>query len=364
MDPSLALAGILGCVLVAAAALAVFVEWAHYRLLLDWATINLTPYEQPVLVWVLAGKSLWLLAPPLVLAGILSSRGRTRAARAVAVVAGGVTFAWLAVDLRVAEATRNHLSDYLAFLAERGAWQWGGGAASILPAVLAVLTAGVLAACAAMWLFHRLALDLARRWPGLGGGTGLAAVAALYGVTTLGVIPAARALPNRDAVAELNAALPAPLPLLPAGAAEAAVGDGFVSAVNLEAGLAYRDLFQRISSVRPADDGNHLAGARPPNVILIVLESLRADALDPERMPRLDTWARHGLRLARHYAGANASHLGLFSLVYGRHPLLYDRTLDARVPPQLTHTLRRAGYRRDVLDGQPPRVDADGRVPQ
>ena len=47
---------------------------------------------------------------------------------------------------------------------------------------------------------------------------------------------------------------------------------------------------------------------------------------------------------ARHYAGANASHLGLFSLVYGRHPLLYDRTLDARVPPQLTHTLRRAGY--------------------
>ena len=35
----------------------------------------------------------------------------------------------------------------------------------------------------------------------------------------------------------------------------------------------------------------------------------------------------------------------MFSLLYGRHPLLYDRTLDARVPPQLTHTLRRAGYR-------------------
>jgi membrane-anchored protein YejM (alkaline phosphatase superfamily) len=342
--PSLALAGVLSCMVVAAAAFAVFVEWAHYRALLDWTTIDLAPYEQPVLVWVLAGKSLWLLAPVLALAGILSSRGRTRAAVAVAVAAGGVTFSWLAVDLRVAEATRNHLSDYVAFLAERGAWQWGGGAASIVPAALAVLAAGVLVAGAAIWLFQRLALDAARRWPGLAGGTGLAVVAVLYGVMTLGVIPAARALPHREAVAELSAALPASLPLLPGAAAEAAVGDGFVAAVNLEAGLAYRDLFQRISSVRPADDGDPLAGTPRPNVVLIVLESWRADALDPRWMPRLDAWSREGLRLARHYAGANASHLGLFGLVYGRHPLLFDRTLDARVPPQLTHTLRRAGY--------------------
>jgi hypothetical protein len=330
---------------VAAVAFAVFVEWAHYRSLLDWTTIDLSPYEQPILVWVLAGKSLWLLAPALALAWILSFRARPRAARAVAIAAAGVTFAWLAVDLRVADATRNHLSDYLAFLAERGAWQWGGGARSIVPAVLAVLAAGVLAAGAVMWLFQRLALDVARRWPGLDGRMGLGVVAVLYGVATLGVIPAARALPHRAAVAELNAALPASLPLLPGAAAEAAVGDGFAAAVNLEVGLAYRDLFQRVSSVRPLDDGDYLAGTPRPNVVLIVLESWRSDALDPRRMPRLDAWSHQGLRLARHYAGANASHLGMFSLLYGRHPILYERTLDAHVPPQLTHTLRRAGYR-------------------
>ena len=335
----------MGCLLVAAAAFAVFVEWAHYRALLDWTSIDLVPYEQPVLLWVLTGKSLWLLAPALVLAGILSSRGRVRAARAVAIVVTGVTFTWLAADLRVAEATHNHLSDYLSFLAERGAWQWGGGAGSIVPAALAVIAVGVLAAGAAMWFFHRLALDAARRWPRLAGGTGLAAVGALYGVAALGVIPAARALPHREAVAELRAALPTSLPLLPEATAEAAVGDGFVGAVNMEAGLAYRDLFQRISSVRPPDDADHLAGTRRPNVVLIVLESLRADALDPRRMPRLDAWSHQGLRLDRHYAGANASHLGMFALLYGRHPLLYDRTLDAHVRPQLTHTLRRAGYR-------------------
>src|SRR5262249_44209223 len=169
--------------------------------------------------------------------------------------------------------------------------------------------------------------------------------AGLSAVSTLGAIPAARALPHREAVAELNAALPVSLPLLPEASAEAAVGDGFVAAVNMEAGLAYRDLFQRILNVRPQDDGDYLSGSRRPNVILIVLESLRADALDPRRMPRLDAWSQQALRLARHYAGGNASHLGMFGLLYGRHPLLYDRTLDAHVPPQLTHTLRRAGYR-------------------
>ena len=352
--PSLVLAGVTGCFVVAAAAFAVFAEWAHYRSLLDWTTLGLAHYEELVLVWVLVGKSLWLLAPALALTAVLSSRGRPRAAQAVAVLACGPMFAWLGVDLRVAQATRNHLSDYVAFLAERGAWQWGGGAAAIVPAVLAVLAAGVLAAGAALWLFHRLALDVARRWPGFAGRTALVTVGALYGLTMLGVIPAARALPHREAVAALNVTLPGSLPFLPGPDAEAAAADDFVAAVNLEAGLAYRELFQRISSVRPTDDRDHLAGTRRPHVVLIVLESLRHDALDPRWMPRLDAWSRQGLRLARHYAGANASHLGMFALLYGRHPLVYDRTLDARVPPQLTHTLRRAGYRSTYLTASHP----------
>ena len=343
--PSLALGAVAGCFVVAATAFAVFAEWAHYRFLLDWTTVGLAQYEELVLLWVLVGKSLWLLAPAFVLAAILAFRGRPRAARAVAVLVGGPAFAWLAIDLRVAQATRNHLSNYLGFLAERGALQWGGGAATIVPAALAVLAVSVLVAAAAMWLFHRLALDVARRWPGLAGRAGLVTVGVLYGVAMLGAIPAARGLPHREAVAALSATLPGSLPLLPGPDAEAAAADDFVAAVNLEAGLAYRELFPRVSKARPPDDGDPLAGTRRPHVVLIVLESLRHDALDPRWMPRLDAWARQGLRLDRHYAGANASHLGMFALLYGRHPLVYDRTLDARVPPQLTHTLRQAGYR-------------------
>ena len=344
----------MACALVVAAAFAVFEEWAHYKLLLDWMATDLASYEQLILVWVLVAKSLWLFALPLALVVFLATRGRTRAAHIVAAVAGGFTFTWLAIDIRVAQATRNNLSHYLAFLAERDAWQWGGGAASIVPAVLAVLAAAVLSAGAALWFFHRLAGDVTRRWSGAAGQRGLVTLGALYAMTTLGVIPAANLLAHRNVVAELNATLPATLPLLPGSDAEAAVSDEFVGAVNLSAGLAYRDLFPRVSTARPADDADYLAGTSRPHVIVLVLESLRHDALDMPWMPRLDAWSRQGLRMARHYAGANASHLGMFALLYGRHPLVYDRTLDAHVPPQLTHSLRRAGYRSTYLTASHP----------
>jgi membrane-anchored protein YejM (alkaline phosphatase superfamily) len=79
-------------------------------------------------------------------------------------------------------------------------------------------------------------------------------------------------------------------------------------------------------------------------VVLLVLESLRHSAIGPEMMNRLDAWGRQGLRLERHYAGSNASHLGLFAILYGRSPLIYDATLDARTPPQLPTSLRASGY--------------------
>lgn len=353
-DPGLFAAGVVACALVGAAAFAVFMEWTHYKLLLDWMAIDLASYEQLILVWVIVAKSLWLLALPVALVALLSSRGWARSARAVAALACGFTFAWLAVDLRVAQATRNNLSHYLAFLAERGAWQWGGGAASIVPIALAIVVAAVLCASAAIWFFHRLVRDVTGRWSGFAGPRSLATLGVLYAVAALGVIPAAHAVAHRSVVAELNATLPAALPLLLGSDAEAAASDDFVGAVNLQAGLAYRDVFPRVSTARPADDTDYLTGTRRPNVIVLVLESLRADALDPRWMPRLDAWSRGGLRMGRHYAGANASHLGMFALLYGRHPLAYDQTLDARVPPQLTHSLRRAGYRSSYLTASYP----------
>jgi len=95
----------------------------------------------------------------------------------------------------------------------------------------------------------------------------------------------------------------------------------------------------------PADPGAAVNGRDLPNILVVIVESFRHAAVSPELMSRLDKWADRGLRLQRHYSGSNCSHLGLFSLLYGRTALGFDRTLDSGVPPQMLVSLRRSGYR-------------------
>jgi Sulfatase len=95
----------------------------------------------------------------------------------------------------------------------------------------------------------------------------------------------------------------------------------------------------------PADPSAFVTNGHLPNVILIIFESFRYSALGPGLMKKLDAWTKQGLRLTRHYSGSNCSHLGLFSLFYGRSALGYHQTLDRRIPAQMLESLRRSGYK-------------------
>jgi Sulfatase len=99
------------------------------------------------------------------------------------------------------------------------------------------------------------------------------------------------------------------------------------------------------ASPGPADPSAFVANSDLPNVILIIFESFRHSALGPDLMKRLDAWTEQGLRLQRHYSGSNCSHLGLFSLFYGRSALGYHQTLDRKIPAQMLESLRRSGYK-------------------
>jgi hypothetical protein len=99
------------------------------------------------------------------------------------------------------------------------------------------------------------------------------------------------------------------------------------------------------ASPGPVDPSAFVANRDLPNVILIIFESFRHSALGPDLMKRLDAWAEQGLRLQRHYSGSNCSHLGLFSLFYGRSALGYHQTLDRKIPAQMLESLRRSGYK-------------------
>jgi len=83
--------------------------------------------------------------------------------------------------------------------------------------------------------------------------------------------------------------------------------------------------------------------AKRPNIAIFVLDSLRADALTPDMMPRTTALAaRPSARVFQdHYSGGNATRFGLFSLLYSLHgsywipvsteetsPVLIDSLLD------------------------------------
>lgn len=81
---------------------------------------------------------------------------------------------------------------------------------------------------------------------------------------------------------------------------------------------------------------------KPPNVVWLVSESLRADMLDPGIMPAACAFGEGAVRFNRHYSGGNGTRMGMFSMFYGlpgnywqpvlgtrRSPVLMDRVIDA-----------------------------------
>src|SRR5207249_10280950 len=66
--------------------------------------------------------------------------------------------------------------------------------------------------------------------------------------------------------------------------------------------------------------------ARAPrlNVLLVVIDALRADALTPEVAPRLSELARGAMQFDRHYPGGTGSRPGMFSLFYAIPATYFD----------------------------------------
>lgn len=84
--------------------------------------------------------------------------------------------------------------------------------------------------------------------------------------------------------------------------------------------------------------------ARPLNFLLIVVDSLRHDMLDPEIMP--ETWAlgKKASVFRRHYSGGNCTRFGVFSMFYGLYGNYWFHTLGERRGPVLIDELKRQGY--------------------
>ena len=90
------------------------------------------------------------------------------------------------------------------------------------------------------------------------------------------------------------------------------------------------------------------AGPRP-NLLVVVIDSLRADMLNEECMPRTMELGRHGRVFREHLSGGNATRFGLFSMIYGLHGSYWAPVTHEHRSPVLVDTLVASGYEPRVL---------------
>lgn len=83
---------------------------------------------------------------------------------------------------------------------------------------------------------------------------------------------------------------------------------------------------------------------RPYNIVWLVAESWRADALNPSTMPNTYQFAQENLWFREHYSGGNGTRMGMFTQFYGIYGNYWFDMLQSRTPPVLMEYLRMSGY--------------------
>jgi membrane-anchored protein YejM (alkaline phosphatase superfamily) len=86
-------------------------------------------------------------------------------------------------------------------------------------------------------------------------------------------------------------------------------------------------------------------GGRRPNVVVLVIDCWRRDALAPDTTPNVWAWAERGCRrFENHVSAGNSTRYGLFALLYGLHGSYWFPFLSERRGPVLIDELARLGY--------------------
>lgn len=80
------------------------------------------------------------------------------------------------------------------------------------------------------------------------------------------------------------------------------------------------------------------------NVLILAIDSLRADILDAKTMPNLTKLQNQALVFQEHYSAGNATRAGVFSLFYGLPPFYWQSALSTNVPSSLVTGFQKAGY--------------------
>ena len=90
-----------------------------------------------------------------------------------------------------------------------------------------------------------------------------------------------------------------------------------------------------------------------PNVLMLVVDSLRWDMLTADVMPATSAWARNATRFEHHYSTGNGTRFGIFGLMYGLPGGYWHAALAERVGPVLFDVMDELGYQFFVYGSAP-----------
>jgi hypothetical protein len=313
----------------------------------------------------LSGEEPWLLPASVISTSVIAllPAGLTalalqrlslpRASRSCFVGLASVALFLLLLDLDLLRSFGRHLTEVVRIALEPQGHVAGGNPWQWLRSIAAWATLALLSSCGVMRLAERWVppivlrlTPLLRRVLGWG-----------LGVLALALVPVPHLMHAGWRAAGLYERVYGALlfdPRLGIGVAAAAEpGDPALRDLARRLHEAYRAAYPALGIGKRGSNQALALGPRPPNVILIVTESLRHDVFGPELMPRLTRWAEQGLIATEHDAGTNYSQTALFALLYGRSAALYHQTLDAQVPPQFCVTLHASGYECAYFSGHP-----------
>jgi len=89
------------------------------------------------------------------------------------------------------------------------------------------------------------------------------------------------------------------------------------------------------------------------NVLLVVIDAMRADALTPAIAPKMSDLAQDAIRFDAHYSGGNSSRSGMFSLFYGLPATYWDAFGSLTQPPVLMDLFQKYGYQLGLFASAP-----------
>jgi len=316
-------------------------EFTHYKRWLELGSDE-TALRLAVL-FAIFSKTLVPLLSSLALLGLFARSIEPRTLRIFSLLTSFLVLGFLGVDLELQKITGNNISDYLPYLLDPATFRWAGEGFDAGPGLLHVARNLVLAlapAGALAWMLESWVARSARR-------RGRISIAVLVGFALVPLVAAPFLQQSGGSpgyLYHLNERLP--------WTWNASIGSG--DAIMEDSQLRAQELYARTLpwSVNRAGLAAGLAGEEPvetPDIVLVMVESLRHDALDRETMPNVWALSERGVRFENHYATSNASHYGLFALLYGRSPLRYFETLESEEQPTLPTLLHEWGYTNHYL---------------